>query len=161
EVLVVLAILSILLMMAAPSGQEFLVRQRGVLAVNSLLNGLNFARSEAIARNEKIVFCKSSNRKNCGGKWRDGQVVMSGTHLLKVFSALPKGSFLLWNSSEGKDDYVEWLPTGFTNGQRGTFYYCAAEKNQHHSRAIVLLNTGRMYVELMSDKDFVERCYSI
>lgn len=158
EVLIVVTVVSILLVMAVPSGHEFLVENRALAAVNALIGGLNFARSEAVTRNEKIIFCKSLDHKNCGGEWRDGQIVMQGSDLLKVFSVVPKGARLMWNSSGGKDDFVEWLPSGFTNGQRGSFYYCAGAKNQRYSRAIVLLNTGRIYVEPISDKDFAEMC---
>lgn len=157
EVLMVLAIVSVLWVMAVPSGYEFLIENRSTSAVNGLVSSLNYARSQAITRNEKIIFCKSADHKSCGGNWYDGQIVMQGDTLLKIFSVVPKGGYLLWNSSGGKDGAVEWLPTGFTNGQRGTFYYCAA-KNQHYSRAIVLLNTGRIYVEPMSDKDFSVLC---
>lgn len=158
EILIVLAIVSILWVMAVPSGYEFSVENRSTSAVNALVSSLNYARSEAITRNEKVIFCKSSDHKNCGGNWRDGQIVVQGGNLLKTFSVVPKGGYLSWNSSGGQDDVVEWLPTGFTNGQRGTFYYCAGLKNQHYSRAIVLLNTGRIYVEPMSDQDFSVMC---
>ncbi len=147
ELLLVLFIVSILLMAAVPSGRKFLVEKTTATAINSLVAGLNFARSEAIHRSEKLLFCKSSNHKTCGGNWADGQLVVNHSGVvLKVLPAIPKAAHLAWNSSGGKDDFLEWLPTGYTNGQRGTFYY-TAPGSQANSQAIVVLNTGRISVQ--------------
>ena len=73
-------------------------------------------------------------------------------------SALPSGDHLIWNSSGGKDDYLELLPTGYTNGQRGTFYYCSANENPTYSRAVVVMSTGRTYVTALTAEDYNNFC---
>ena len=160
ELLALLAVLIVLLTLAIPSMQHLLTQNRVETQVSSLTNGLYYARSEAIARHEKVTFCSSMNQKNCGGSWRDGQVVLDVQgHVLRVFSPLPDQDNLFWNSSGGTDEVVVWLPTGYTNGQRGTFYYCAGNHSVEQSRSIVLLDTGRIYETAMSEQDYEEYCF--
>lgn len=160
ELLAVLAILAILLVLAIPSGQHLLIQNRTTTQINTLLGGLNYARFEAISRNEKLKFCKSANHETCRGRWRDGQILLDAKkNVLRVFSGLPKKDDLAWDSSSGLDDFLVWLPTGYTNSQRGTFYYCAGDHNVADSRGIVLLDTGRSYVSSMSAEDYETHCF--
>jgi type IV fimbrial biogenesis protein FimT len=159
EVMVILAILTFLLFFIVPAGREFLVEHRTITGANRIVGGLYLARIEAVQRNEKIIFCQSTDGNSCGGKWNDGQIIIdSKGKLLRKIMGLPKGDTLIWNSSGGRDDRVEWLPSGFTNGQRGTFYYCAGSFSAVYSQAIVLLNTGRIYVSLMDPQDYGKYC---
>lgn len=159
ELLLVLVILAVLFTLAAPSGREMLIENRTIAHVNTLIGALYYARTEAIQRNKKIIFCKSADRKTCGGAWRDGQIAVDESgRVLRGFSALPKGDSLIWNSSRGKDDYVEWLSSGYTNGQRGTFYYCVGHADASYSQEIILLNTGRVYVAPITAEDYAEHC---
>jgi len=161
ELFATLAILSILLIVAIPSGQHFFSQNRTAAQISTLMGGLNYARNEAISRNEKLIFCKSADHKKCGGSWRDGQILLdSKENVLRVFSAIPKKDKVVWNSSGGLDDSIAWLPSGYTNGQRGTFYYCAGNNNEADSRSIVLLDTGRSYVSLVSAEDYAKHCSS-
>lgn len=160
ELLAVLAILSILLVLAIPSGQHLLIQNRTITHINTFLGALNYARSEAISRNEKLKFCKSADYEKCGGKWRDGQILLDAKkNVLRVFLGLPKKDDLAWDSSTGLDDFLVWLPTGYTNSQRGTFYYCAGNHNVADSRRIVLLDTGRFYVSSMSAENYESHCF--
>jgi len=157
ELLLALALLTTLLLLTVPSARDLLVENRTVTRVNTMVGALYNARTLAIQTNSKVTFCKSSDGKKCGGNWRDGQLVMNiiGKPLV-VLGPLPHGDDLIWNGSAGQDNQIDWLPTGFTNGQRGTFYYCAREAE--FSRAIVLLNTGRVYVKLLSPTDYAGYC---
>lgn len=159
ELLFVLALLTILLLLAIPSGQQFLAQSRTAAGINTLTAALQYARSEAISRNEKLTFCKSADHKICGGSWRDGQILLDANkNVLRVFPATAQVDNLVWSSSGGLDDFVLWLPTGYTNGQRGTFYYCVGNHNVSDSRGIVLLDTGRIYVSSISSEDYVHHC---
>ncbi len=161
ELLVVLLVIAILLALAVPVSQEFIVENRSIRETNVFITGLYNARSSAIQLGDKVVFCKSSDHKSCGGdSWDQGQIIMDENkhQVLKVLPALDKHEHLIWNSSAGKDDKVEWLASGYTNGQRGTFYYCADRAYASYSREIVLLDTGRLYVTLMSAADYTKFC---
>ncbi len=159
ELLVSLTVLVVLISLSMPSMQHLWAENRVDAAVNNLMSGLYYARSEAITRDENIVFCKSTDQKTCGGYWREGQIVRDQQgNILRVFSELPKTDALYWNSSGGKDEEITWSPTGYTNGQRGSFYYCVKNAGAQSSRTIVLLDTGRLYAAPMSEADYQNHC---
>ncbi len=159
ELLITIAILAILVMLAAPSMQHMLAENRSIAQVNTLIAELNYARSEAVSRNEALTFCKSVNQQTCGGQWRDGKMLLDAkNNVIRVFSALPTGDKLVWNSSGGQDDAIVWTPSGYTRGQRGTFYYCSAHKDSTYSRTVVLWDTGRTYTAKMSAGDYSKYC---
>lgn len=157
ELLATLLILCLLVSVAIPTQQTFLRSHRSLSKMNQIAHALYIARSEAIKRNEKMILCASSDKKNCGKNWQDGQILVTSTgQLLRIFPSLPQGDRLIWNSSLGKDESVEWLPDGYTNGQRGTFYYCADQSA--NSRSLVLLNTGRWYIASLDETNFKQFC---
>jgi type IV fimbrial biogenesis protein FimT len=145
ELLVTIAIISIFLLIGLPNFHEFIVKNRVETQVQQIISAINYARSEAINRNQVITFCKSNNRQTCGGQWRDGQIILAGNEVLRAYSALPEADQLSFNSSLGKDDALQLLPSGFTNGQTGSFNYCSG-KDLKNTRRIVIAQTGRMRV---------------
>ena len=110
---------------------------------------INFARIEAVRRGEPIIFCKSSDHQHCGGQWRDGQLVISARgKILQVLDALPVGDTLVWRSSFGRNDALELLSTGCTNGQQGRFYYyMPSHKGDGLAPVLVINQTGRIRIE--------------
>lgn len=61
ELMVVLAILAIVAALAAPSLERFIVRNRVASITNDLLATINFARTEAITRNQCVSICPVAN----------------------------------------------------------------------------------------------------
>lgn len=158
EMLAVLAILAILLVLAIPSDGHFFSQSQTTVQLNMLIDELHFSRNEAISRNEKLIFCKSVDGEKCGGAWRDGQVLLDPNgKVLRVFSALPRKDNLVWNSSGGLNDFIAWSPSGYTNGQRGTFYYCT-ESNVLNPQGVVLSDTGRPYISSVSREEYAKYC---
>jgi len=64
ELLVVIAVLAIVLGFAVPNMRQMVLNNRTKAAINTLINGLQMARSEAIARNKTITFCPSNQQGN-------------------------------------------------------------------------------------------------
>jgi len=160
ELLMTLAILAIVVTLAIPSGVSFFAKNNTLAQVTGLTHALSYARSEAISRNEKLIFCPSSDKESCGGKWRDGQILIDTQgKVLRVFSIGLRKDDLVWNSSGGIDNSITWMPTGYTQGQRGTFYYCV-KNNTADSRSVVLLDTGRVYVSAMDASDYNTHCFT-
>lgn len=162
EILVVVALFGIILLFTVPPSRQLFEEGRTIAEVNQLVGGLYYARSSAVEQNATVVFCKSTTHRTCGGNWHDGQIVLQASQgrVLRVLPALSTENQLIWNSSGGQDDRVEWLPTGYTNGQRGTFYFCATKAPVQFSRKIVLLNTGRIYVSPITADDYKSFCQS-
>lgn len=80
ELLVAIAVASILLTVAVPSFRTLLQNNRMTTHVNELLSDVNFARSEAIKRRSNITICSSITGTSCtGGNWRDGRLIMDSS----------------------------------------------------------------------------------
>ena len=78
EVLVCLAIVAILAGIAAPSFRDFVNEQRLASTMAQLTNDLNFARTEAIKRNARVLLCaRSQGTPTCANtpEWQNGWLV--------------------------------------------------------------------------------------
>jgi len=97
ELLIVIAVLAIVLGFAVPNLQQMVLNNRAKTAVNSLINGLQAARSEAIARNKIITFCPSNAKGNNQATKADeteyqygGLVMDDNLNVLHHTQAMPK-----------------------------------------------------------------------
>lgn len=71
ELLVTLAVLALAVVLAAPSFQGIIARNRLTAAANELVATLQIARTEAIRLNKRVVLCPSTNGASCqGSDWR-------------------------------------------------------------------------------------------
>ena len=79
ELLITLAITAILLAIAAPSMREFAARQALVSASNSLVTGLQLARSTAVKNGQPALLCPPLHAGSCGAAedWSHGWLVRS------------------------------------------------------------------------------------
>lgn len=144
EILVALTLFAIVLLIGVPSLQHALLQNRVDSSIHQMITAISFARSEAIRRQQRVSFCASEDGQRCRGTWRSGQILMADQKVLRVYSALPPGDNLMWVSSLSKNDVLEILPTGFTNGQQGSFYYCPP--NKQYAKRIIVTQTGRVRV---------------
>ena len=157
ETIIVFAIISILLMTAIPLFSDVVSENSARAHTEQIFTALQLTRMEALKRREKVRFCKSIDHKTCGGAWHDGQIIISKNNIvLRVFSALPASDKLTWQSSFGKNDYLEFLPSGNTNAQQGSFYYCP--KNSSQALAIIIKQTGHMRIANKTAKGGVIPC---
>ena len=165
EILLALALIAILGAISVPSICD-LVRRNAVLTrVDRIANTLQFVRTAAIGRAELVIFCKSKDQKQCkdaGVLWSDGQIVVAVNDrgeqkLLQVVETLPIGDILEWHSNFSQNESLGFLPSGTTNGQHGSFYYCSRNHPQY-SRAIIVNENGRVYVSDKTAEGEAIRC---
>ncbi|MBS0350452.1 MAG: GspH/FimT family pseudopilin [Proteobacteria bacterium] len=148
ELLVVLAMGLIMLLMSIPAYQHLFEKTQSSNVINQLIAAINAARTEAIAGNQVIVLCGSSNGLQCDGQWQKGMLLIDPNDMvLRNFSALPLGDRLWWQSSLGTDDFLKLAPTGFTDGQRGSFYYCPRYNPVKYGAKITISDSGRARVD--------------
>lgn len=83
ELMVTVTIAAILLAVGVPSFKSFILGQRLKTASYDLNYALNYARSEAIKRNESVQMVPASSG------WKDGWTVLSGTTTLLTQAAYP------------------------------------------------------------------------
>jgi len=77
ELLVTLAVLGILLSIAIPNLQIFIVNSRIASQANELVSALSYARSEAIKRAAPVTVCASNDQATCTGTWVQGWIVQA------------------------------------------------------------------------------------
>src|SRR6185312_13831464 len=83
ELMVALAILSILLYIAVPSFRDTGLPSQLRAVANGMVAATQIARSEAIKRNATVRLCVSSDGATCAtGNWQQGWIVISGTTVL-------------------------------------------------------------------------------
>ncbi len=154
ELLLALAMGLVLLLIAIPIYHHLLLENNTRRIVDQIVTAIQAARSSAIARDEVIIFCGSVDRQHCDGSWQAGQFIQSDQNqkIMRTFPALPLGDRLLWRSSLGYNQELKFAPSGFTLGQRGSFYYCPLQKPDHYGAAIVVSDSGRVRVEVDSEK---------
>lgn len=156
ELLVVLAVGSILLAIAVP-GYAFLVNANRLTGVtNDLVTALHLARSEAIKRGIRVTICKSESvtemAPTCdpAASWQQGWLVFvdGGTK-----GTIDAGDTVLWTqdsspamvsiTTSNYGSYISYLPSGRSQGSNGlangTLRVCVAGNR----RDIIINATGR------------------
>jgi type IV fimbrial biogenesis protein FimT len=75
ELLVTLSVAAILVTIAIPNFQTFLMSNRMASQANDLITALSLARSEAVKRAANVSVCASSDSATCTGSWEQGWIV--------------------------------------------------------------------------------------
>jgi type IV fimbrial biogenesis protein FimT len=158
ELIVTLAIVSILLAIAIPGYANFMNFNRLVAVTNDLASSLQLARSEAIRRGIRVTVCKSGNSMDtdaaCDSSagWHQGWLVFvdggtkgvvdPGDSILKVHGGVPEVGITASNFSA----YASFLPSGSSQGPsglgNGSLYVCVAGSK----RSIIINTIGRMRI---------------
>ena len=157
ELLVVLAVGSILLAIAVPSYAFLVNTSRLAAATNDLVAALQLARSEAVKRGVQVTVCKTGNVQSttptcdATANWHQGWLVFAdggtsgvfepGDTLLRVQEAAHSTVRITANSHIS--GFISYRPTGRVHGlngpANGTFGICVAGSR----RDIIINNTGR------------------
>jgi len=154
ELLVSIAVASIVLTVAAPSYEGLTLNNRQVSSVNELVALFHFARTEAVTRNRQITLCPSADGANCAATpWQSGAIVFvdsdndrivdPGETILRVSSALNGVDVATVNfdqvlvyRSNGR------ITTGVVGVNSGQFTLCD-RRGAEHARVIVMEISGR------------------
>jgi len=157
ELLIALIIIAIVMAIGVPTWSMLVRRTRAASQTNQLVRAVNFARMAAIKHREVVTICKSRDQSTCSGEWSDGQIVFidinsngkldGSDKLLFTFPATPAGGTLTWRGFP-TSEYLQLLPTGFTNNQNGTFIYSPVDKDPKYVRKVVVSQTGRVRVSI-------------
>lgn len=164
ELLITLAIAAILLAVAVPNFIAFVQNSRLVTQANDLVTMLNYARSEAVKRNQRITVCSSSTGTSCAGSttWDSGLIVFAdtdgdgvvdgGEDVLQVRQGL-EGTNTLRAAVLTR---VTYQSNGFLFGfgANGTFRLCDS-RGTASARAIVISNQGRVRTNTLAAEGLV------
>lgn len=156
ELMITLAIAAILLGVAVPNFQTFVLNNRISTQVNDFMTALGLARSEAIKRATRVTVCKSASGTNCttAGDWGQGWIVfvdggtagtVDGTDaVIQVRGALEGSNTLVGNINVA--NFISYRASGYGT-LAGTLSLCPPSPAAVPGRDIVIANTGRARVE--------------
>ena len=166
ELMVVVAIVAVLALGAAPSLRDSLDRNGRESAMQTLISAISVARSEAVSQGRIVTFCSSTNQANCaastGGDWDDGWIVFSdgstagtldGTDaLVRIWGPSNDQSVItLKTRANGSftGDYLQFNSSGILSnttavtGVGAYFKLCAKDNVATKTRAVLISATGR------------------
>ena len=152
ELLTVIAIVMIIFGYAIPSFADLIGKSKVDANVSRLAQVIQLSRSVAITNNTKVTMCPINEKLSCSSNWSNGYMSFvdsngnrkfeAGEELLfQYFSQEPK-SKVSWRAF-GHRRSLQWLGTGITNHQNGSFELCYADKQKLY-RAIFITKTGRI-----------------
>lgn len=147
ELMVTIAVLAILLTVAVPNFQTFVMNSRMATQANDMITSLSVARSEAVKRAGNVTVCASSDGATCTGTWEQGWIVRDAAGVIQVQRALSGSSTL-----SGGTDVASTL-TYTSNGRTTiaasatpastTLTLCPPSPAIVNGRAIQVERTGR------------------
>ncbi|GAB3549347.1 type IVa pilus pseudopilin TppE [Noviherbaspirillum agri] len=146
ELMVTVAVLSILLAVATPSFENALLGTKLGSYANNLVSSAIVARSEAIKRNATVTLCASADGANCAtsGGWQQGWIVMAGTTVIQHQQAVP-GGFKITGVDAGSTPTLSltFQPTG-VGATQASFTICRATPTAGSQERVVSISaTGR------------------
>jgi type IV fimbrial biogenesis protein FimT len=166
ELLVGLAVASVLSSLAIPAMREFVAAQRSTAAINQLIGAVQFARSAAVTASSTVVLCPSADGERCGARdtWQTGAIAFldadrdggrdAAEVVLRGFPSLPRRSRVFWRSFRNRG-YLSFTGIGYTAWQNGHFRYCPREPDPRLIREVVVNPQGRVRRAPDRDRDGV------
>lgn len=165
ETLITLATASLLLGFAAPKLHDFVLNNRMVSEVNSLVATLQITRSEATKRGQTATLCPSSDGKTCIGAasdytwWHTGALMFvdsndnnqvdDGEPIVLVHQKAGGGLTIKTSKVRPR---IEYQPNGFSSGTNATFAFCDT-RGTASVRYVTVSNTGRPRISRTSTSD--------
>lgn len=143
ELLIVVSIIGIVTLFAAPALSFLLWSTQATTQVNQLVRLLNYARVLAIIDAKPVMLCPSSgNAHECGSNWAEGINVYIKNKLVRSMSSFPHAE-LNWNRASNK---IIFAANGLLQSQNGSFKYSLTHK-QVLTKHVILSSTGRIKVK--------------
>lgn len=154
ELMITIVIAAVLLVIAVPGFQDFIVNNRIVAQTNELVADLALARSEAIKRGAAVTVCAANDASGCdtaaGTNWTAGRLILvdansNGTidagDVALRFSEAIRGNITLTVAGPDPDWRIQYLPSGIVDaGDDATFTLCQVNYN---SSTVAIGVTGR------------------
>ena len=153
ELMIVLALLSLLLSLGLPAFQQLQISTRIQVQVHRLLASIVLTRSEAIKRNLPVVMCATPNGDECSGVFADGWMIFvdsdsdrqrdSNEELIRVEAALPDG-YTVTNraATRNANEQISYRPDGSAR-RNLTLMVCSSQRPDIASWSVVLNLVGR------------------
>ena len=150
ELIVVIALISVLATVGVPGLKQSLDRNRAVSAMMELHALLNLARQTAVTRNVEVTVCGVDQDMKCIEPWQGHSTLVfidrnhnrrvDPNELITANSHLTRDGQIRWRASGGRD-YLRYHRTGAVK-DIGTFGYCPWNESQAIA-GIIINKVGR------------------
>lgn len=146
ELMVTISVAAILLVIAVPNFQTFVLNNRITGQANDMMTALNYARSEAIKRGTPVSMRSSAGSTNWSAGWfvfsdpNGNGAVDTGDTTLRIWPALGGGNTLNADLTS-----VTFDSSGFARASATTFRLCDSRLTSF-ARNIQLAGSGRAKV---------------
>ncbi|GAA4348064.1 GspH/FimT family pseudopilin [Kangiella taiwanensis] len=156
EVLVSVAIVSIIGLIATPPISYMLEKSSVESDVFTIKNVIETTRTKAISSNRFFIICGFSPEDDCSRDWSELRVLERSTRNTHYQTEL-KAEYesVTWAAFQNKAG-LTIAPTGYTHHQNGSLYLCHRRDGRLH-RALVVSKSGRVTTIQHSSK-LDERC---
>lgn len=164
ELLSTLAISGVTLTMGVSSMQQLVVEQRVSAYAGSLLQTVHNARQHAIIKGEIITVCASKNGETCSKDWSAGHLIFVDQNgnrerdeedsIINQVYGSHGSDPVTWRSFKVAST-LQFLPSGITNHQNGTFTICGNNKVEF-ARAVIITKMGRPRMSKDEDGDGID-----
>lgn len=166
EVMVVVAIALTLTVIAVPSFQATMTRNRIAGQVSDFFTALQFTRTEAIKQGSSVSMCASRDQLKCNttnaNAWQDGYIVFTD---INNNGAIDSGDVILkvWLASTGTETAVasnslsaftfnrQGFAAGLPSNPVTVAISAAAKKDTSNNRCIMISLTGRIQTKAPTD----------
>ncbi|UDL04369.1 GspH/FimT family pseudopilin [Marinobacter sp. CA1] len=167
ELLLVVSILSITLGIGIPSITQLIEKTHRQDSLYQLLNGLSFARTEAITRGTVVTLCPLDNKNQCSNNWNQPITVFSdplkkrelsdADAILRIIEP-PKSGKLYGRT--GIRRHFGFRPTGMARESIGHLLWCPNDRLAEKAFQIRINMGGRPLIAEDADGDgIVEDTY--
>lgn len=156
ELMITLVVAAILLSVGMPSLTELIRDNQTVSETNKLARDLNFTRSEAVQRGVPVTLCRGTIAGCANNAWEAGWIVFADVNGNGAFNGADD---TVLQVNEGLDanytlraggGFVTYLASGDLSSGADTFRVCRPDQDLARSRAVGILNTGRISVSTLA-----------
>ncbi len=157
ELMIVVALVSLLATLAVPSFRTLLVNRTVQAAADALITDLRYTRSEAAKRSARVTMCQSANGATCagaGGGWVNGWIIFldadgdgavdAGDEIVRVQQALTSITSIASANPVNDRRFFTYQPTGWARAASQTFIFTPRGDVPAGSiRVVCISNQGR------------------
>lgn len=162
ELIVAISITSILVAIAVPSFNYFIIKIRVDNEISELHRMLLITRNAAINSGQKAIICPLNNTFQCTDQWQnelsvfvdvnDNKKFDDNEKVIRIKAEINNEDRLVYGKGRNK---ITFKSTGQLSGlANGTFRYCPPSDN--NSRGIVVARSGRVYQSSDIDSDGID-----
>jgi len=163
ELLVVIALISLVANYAIPSMGKLVDNSRRHAAVSDMITLLNLARNSAITEQNTVTMCPLDETNACTHDWntrpitvfRDpdsNRVLANSSDIIRISQVVEGGE---WDANTSNRPYFRFFATGMASYAIGNMIWCPDSKDEHLAAQIVVNMGGRLRLSEDQDGDGV------